>query len=105
MKLNVGAFAHAIALVWAVLYTLCRLLVLAAPKETMAFFGYVMHADLNAIVLPVTWGGFFVGLVVVYAVGAASAGAAAWLYNRLAFASEAVAGEPIASHTPAAKGA
>jgi hypothetical protein len=104
MKLNIGAFAHAVAIVWTVLYAICRLLFAVAPKETMTFFGYVMHTDLSPITRPVTWDGFFVGLVVVYIAVAASAGAGAWLYNRLAHTSEAVSGEPTAFHGPVAGG-
>lgn len=51
MKLHVRAFAHAIAIVCTLLYVLCALLVAAAPKETMAAFGYIMHTDLT----PLAW--------------------------------------------------
>ena len=84
MKLNVRAFAHAVAVTWVAMYATCRILFALAPKETMSAFEYVMHTDLNPIVLPVTWGGFFVGLVCIYAVVALAAGAAAWLYNEFA---------------------
>lgn len=68
------------------MYVVCRPLFAVAVQESMAAFGYVMHTDLTPITRPVTWGGFFVDLFVVYAVVAAAAGAGAWLYNRLAAA-------------------
>ena len=84
MKLNVRAFAHAIALVWTALYSVCALLVAVAPTQTTAAFGYVLHSDFSPIMRSVSWIGFFVGLVCWYLLVAVSAGAGAALYNRLA---------------------
>jgi len=83
VKLDVRAFAHSIGIVWAVAYTLCRVLFALAPGESMRYFGMVMHADLRPIMQPITWTGYFVGLAFVYGFGALAAGIAAWLYNRL----------------------
>ena len=84
MKLNVRAFAHAIALTWSLLYVLCRLLFVVAPRETTAFLGYLIHSDLASIARPVTWDGFFIGLVVIYLLVALVAALSAWLYNQFA---------------------
>jgi hypothetical protein len=93
MKLNVRAFAHAAALVWTALYALCALLIALAPKQTVAAFGYVMHADLSLISRSVTWDSFLAGLVSWYLLVALSTGAAVWLYNRFANTAEAVSGK------------
>jgi tryptophan-rich sensory protein len=100
MKFHVGAFAHAVAVVWTVLYVLCALLIVVIPKETVTAFGYIMHADLTSLVREVTWNGFFTGLVVWYALAAVSAASGAWLYNRLLTAEQAVSEEPRASYGP-----
>ncbi len=104
MKLNIGAFAHAVGIVWAALYAICALLIAVAPNVTINAFGYITHADLTPIARSVSWGGFFAGLVVWYVVAAVSAGAGAWLYNRFDYASEAVSGEPKGSYGPVTGG-
>ena len=84
MKLNVKAIAVAHAAVAGILFVLCRLLFTLAPDATLAGMKYLLHTDWTGIAVPVTWGGFFLGLVV-WMVFAALVGALwAWLYNRIA---------------------
>ena len=83
MKLNIKAFAAAIGTVTAILFAVCAFFIAVAPEPTMAFFGYLLHVDLGGIARPISWGGFFAGLIAT-GLGTAFLGAAiAALYNRL----------------------
>lgn len=83
MKLNVKAIAIAEAAVAGILFVLCRLVFTLAPDTTLAAMKYLFHTDYSSM-LPVNWGGFFLGLVV-FTVFMAVVGAVwAWIYNRLA---------------------
>lgn len=84
MKLDVRAFAIAAAVIAAVLDAICAFFVAVAPDIPTAFFGYLIHSDLSVIPRSLTWGSYFVGLVEWALAAAIVAGAAAWLYNRLA---------------------
>ena len=83
MKLNVWAFARAAGIVTAVVFTICAFFVAVAPEATAAFFGYLFHVDLTALVRPISWRSFFAGLLGSSFGMALSAGAVAWLYNRM----------------------
>lgn len=83
MKLDVKAFATAIGTVTAILFAACAFFIAIAPEPTMAFFGYLLHVDFGGIARPITWGGFFAGLIAT-GLGTAFLGAAIGaLYNRL----------------------
>lgn len=84
MKLNVKAIAIAQGAVAGILFVLCRLVFELAPQSTLATMKYVFHTDWSSVAAPVTWGGFFLGLVL-FVVFAALVGVAwASIYNRLA---------------------
>ncbi len=84
MKLDTRAFAMATAVITAVLFVACAFFVALAPKETTAVAGYLIHADLSGFSRSLTWGSFFGGLMAWILGTAIVAGAAAWVYNRLA---------------------
>lgn len=84
MKLDTRALTLAAAVVAAVLYALCALLIALAPEATMRVAGYLMHVDLGGISRPISWGGVLAGLTAWTAASAACAYALAELYNRLA---------------------
>ena len=84
MKLNVKAIAIAQGSVAGILFVLCRLIFTLAPDVTLAAMKYLFHTEWSGVAVTVTWGGFFLGLVV-FMVFAALVGAAwASIYNRLA---------------------
>ena len=83
MKLNIRAFTGATAIVTAVLFTLCALLIALAPGAAYPAFSFLFHVDLTNLAYPMEWGGYFGGLVIwVLGMGLVAA-AGAWLYNRL----------------------
>ena len=84
MKLNVRSFALAVGCITAAIFTICAFFVAVAPEATAAFFSYLFHINLTGLTRPISWGSFFAGLVGSGLGMALSAGAAAWLYNRLA---------------------
>lgn len=84
MKLNVKAIAIAEAAVAGILFVLCRLLFTLAPDTMLAANRYLFHTQWSGVALPVNWGGFFLGLVVVITFTALVGAIWAWIYNRLA---------------------
>lgn len=64
-------------------YSLCVLFLTMAPQTTMAFFSYVLHADLTGIVRSLDWGSFIVGLLVWSTSAGLYAAFTAHLYNKL----------------------
>ncbi len=84
MKLDTLAIANSSAIVTAVLFTLCALLLAVAPAAAYAGFSYLFHVELGKIAYGMTWGVYLGGLIA-WVVGAwLVAGALAWLYNRFA---------------------
>lgn len=84
MKLNVKAIAIAHGAVAGILFVLCRLAFTLAPEATISAMRYLFHTDWSTVAVPMTWGGFFSGLVL-FTMFAGFVGAAwASIYNRLA---------------------
>ena len=84
MKLNVKAIAIAHGAVAGILFVLCRLVFTLAPEGTLAAMKYLFHTDWSSVAVPVTWGGFFIGLVL-FTIFAGVVGATwASIYNQLA---------------------
>jgi len=83
MKLNVWAFACAAGIVAAVIFTICAFFVAVAPEATAAFFSYLLHINLTGLTRSISWGSFFTGVLGLGLGTALSAGAVAWLYNRI----------------------
>jgi len=73
----------ATAITTGIAYLVCVLFLTVAPQATMAFFSYVLHANLSGITRSVTWGSFIVGLLI-WSVGTGLYAAfVARLYNKL----------------------
>ena len=82
MKLEIQALVKAVAIVAAVSYALCALLVALAPEATMRVAGYLMHVDLGGIARPISWGGVLSGIVAWTLGNVVLAAGAGGLYNR-----------------------
>jgi hypothetical protein len=63
MRVGIKQFAVAVAAAWAAWYAACYLLVAVAPGQLQSVLSFALHYDLNAV-RPVSWGGFFGGLLV-----------------------------------------
>ncbi len=83
MKLNIRAFTGATAIVTAVLFTLCALLIALAPGAAYAAFSFLFHVDLTNLAYPMGWSGYLGGLVIWVPGMGLVAAAGAWLYNLL----------------------
>jgi uncharacterized protein DUF5676 len=84
MKLNIKAIAIAEAAVGAALFILCELAFAVAPEATLSTLKYLTHIDWSPVTMPVTLGGFIVGLIV-FTIFIAVIGAVwAWIYNLVA---------------------
>ena len=84
MKLSVKAIAIAHGAVAGILFVLCRLVFTLAPEGTLAAMKYLFHTDWSSVAMPMTWGGFSLGLVLFTAFAALVGAAWASIYNRLA---------------------
>ncbi|MCU0532381.1 MAG: DUF5676 family membrane protein [Hydrococcus sp. Prado102] len=83
MKLNARSLSLATAVMTGLVYTICVLFIAVTPKAAMAFFSYILHADLTQIARLVTFGSFIAGLLF-WTVGTALyAALIAGFYNRL----------------------
>jgi hypothetical protein len=83
MKLDSVKFGLAAAIVVAISWVICSLIVLAAPGPAMQVTGQMMHADMGMNAWRFSATGFVVGLVVWSVLAGAYAWAIAALYNRL----------------------
>lgn len=82
-KLNGRSLFLSTAILTAVLYTICVGFIALAPQAAMAFFSYILHADLTTIARPVNFGNFIVGLLAWSLGTGLYAVLIARLYNRL----------------------
>ncbi|WP_445174690.1 DUF5676 family membrane protein [Microcoleus sp.] len=83
LKLSVRSLFLATAIITGIAYLICILFLTVAPQITMAFFSYILHANLSGITRSITWGSFIVGLLV-WSVGTGLYAAfVARLYNKL----------------------
>ncbi|OGS47872.1 MAG: hypothetical protein A3J40_13265 [Erythrobacter sp. RIFCSPHIGHO2_12_FULL_63_10] len=83
MKLDAVKLGTATAIVSAVLWVICSLLVAAVPGGMMNMSGSMMHADMANMQWTLTTTGFLVGLVVWSVLAGVVVWAVAALYNRL----------------------
>ena len=84
MKLDLSAVSRATAVVAAVSYVMCAVVVAVAPQSFTQFVGYVAHADLSGLTRQLTWSSFFVGLVAWTVACVVAVDSTAWFYNRWA---------------------
>ena len=71
-------------LVMAAVFVICAFVIAVAPEQTAAATQFLFHIDLSSLVSPISWGGFFAGLVVFSVFMAAVAGLWGSIYNRFA---------------------
>jgi len=83
IKLNGRSLFLSTAILTAALYTLCVGFIAVAPQVAMAFFSYILHADLTNITRPIRWDSFVVGLLAWSLGTGLYAALIARLYNRL----------------------
>ena len=84
MKLNAEKLGVATALVFAVVWVICSVLVVLLPGSMMQMSGHMAHADFGDMGWSMHWTGFIVGLILWTVVPAAVVWAVAAVYNRLA---------------------
>ncbi len=83
MKLDAIKLGIATAIVSAVLWTICSVLVAAAPAGMMSMSGSMMHSDMAGMRWTLSIPGFLIGLVVWSGISGVVVWAVAALYNRL----------------------
>lgn len=81
-RLDVRAFALAVALVGAIAFVLCTLLVTAAPEVYIALATPIFHVNANALPAAISTSGFFVGFVVWTLTVTLLAAGVGFVYNR-----------------------
>jgi hypothetical protein len=63
MRLHIIPFASAAAIVTAVVYSICVLLLAVWPAWAYPLFSFLLHMDLTPSVYPMSWSVYFGGLV------------------------------------------
>lgn len=83
MKLDATKFGLAVAIITAIAWTICSLLVAVLPGPMMGVTGHMMHSDMAGYHWVMTWTGFVVGLIVWSVIDGVIAWAVAAVYNKL----------------------
>ncbi|MDA1324016.1 MAG: DUF5676 family membrane protein [Proteobacteria bacterium] len=83
MKIDAGKLGLATAIIFALIWVICSVLVVSIPGAMMQVSGHMLHADLSGLGWSMHWGGFFFGLVLWSALAGLIVWAVAGLYNRL----------------------
>lgn len=83
MKIDSIKFGLAVAIVSAVSWVICGLLVFSMPSGMMRMSGHMMHSDMSRMSWVLTGGGFVIGLVAWSVIAGLFAWAIAAVYNRL----------------------
>jgi len=83
MKLDAVKLGVATAIVFAIIWLICSILVVLIPSPMMQMSGQMLHADFGNQGWSMHWAGFFTGLILWSLVPALLAWAIARLYNRL----------------------
>jgi hypothetical protein len=83
MKLDAIKLGIATAIISAISWAICSLLVVSMPSGMMAMSGHMVHADLGHLGWTMTTTGFLVGLVAWSIISGVIVWAIAALYNRL----------------------
>lgn len=83
MKLDAMKFGLAIAIVTAIVWTICSVLVTALPSAMMSMTGHMMHADMANFHWTMTWTGFIVGLIIWSVIDGLVGWGIAAVYNKL----------------------
>jgi len=83
MKLDAFKLGLATAIVFAIFWVICSLLVVTVPGAMMGMSGHMLHADLGAVNWTLHWTGFFIGLVAWSVLAGLTVWAVAAVYNAL----------------------
>ena len=83
MKLNIRAWAISAAVLTAVSYILCAILVAVAPNFALLIMGFLFHFHPDIEVWQLGWGASMVALILWTAGMGLLAAAFGWLHNRL----------------------
>lgn len=83
MKIDAIKFGLATAIVIAVVWVICSLLVFSMPAGMMQMGGHMAHADFGQMAWTLTWIGFIIGLVAWSILAGIIAWAIAAVYNAL----------------------
>lgn len=83
MKLDAFRLGVATAIVFAIVWIICSLLVVLLPNAMMQMSGHMLHADLGAARWSMHWAGFAIGLILWSLLPAVLVWAVVATYNRL----------------------
>ncbi|MAM70255.1 MAG: hypothetical protein CMP91_03815 [Gammaproteobacteria bacterium] len=83
MKLNASALALSFAIVTAILWLVCSLIVVLLPQMAMNMSGNMMHADFSGMQWTMNFIGFLFGLIVWVVIAGVTGWLIATVYNRL----------------------
>lgn len=83
MKIDAVKFGVATAIVIAVFFVICSLLVFSMPVGMMQMSGHMVHGNFGQMSWVLNWGGFIYGLIAWSILSGIVAGAIAAVYNRL----------------------
>ena len=83
MKIDAVKLGLATAIIFALIWVICSVLVVSIPGAMMQVSGHMLHADLSGFGWSMHWGGFFFGLVLWSVLVGLIVWAVAGLYNRL----------------------
>lgn len=83
MKLNANAMAMAFAIVTAIFWLICSLIVVTLPQMSMNMSGYMMHSDFTGMQWNMNFPGFISGLIIWSLIAGVSGWMIATVYNRL----------------------
>lgn len=83
MRIDAIKLGLATAIVFAVVWVICSLLVFSMPLGMMQMGGHMTHADFGPMAWTLTWTGFIIGLVAWSILAGVLAWAIAAVYNSL----------------------
>jgi hypothetical protein len=89
IRLNANLVGVALALVWAIGYTLCAIMVAVSPQATNRFLGDLVHIDLSSLARSITLGSYATGVICTSAIAYLYGAGTVWIYNRLSRVSAA----------------
>jgi len=83
MKLDAMKLGLATVIVFAAIWIVCSLLVVALPGAMMQMSGHMLHSDLSGYGWSMHWGGFLVGGILWSVLGGLLVWAVVAVYNRM----------------------
>ena len=83
MKMSAQALAVAVAAAFAIIWTLCSLLVLLFPSNMLTMTEHMFHADLDEFRWTLTWTGYVIGMLTWIVWAGITGWLAATIYNKV----------------------